>query len=105
MEVNIHPGLIGGIIGSLIGLAGGIVGTYFSIKNTNSQEEKTFMIRMAVYAWLSILTFLVLMFVLPMPYNFLLWIPYGILLLLGIRYVNKKQAEITKLNTKNEENK
>lgn len=88
-----HPGLIGGIIGSIIGLAGGLIGTYFSIKNTNRPEEKAFMIKMAIYMWIAILVFFSFLFLLPMPYNFLVWIPYGILLSLSIWYINKKQVE------------
>jgi hypothetical protein len=38
--------------------------------------------------------FLALLLFLPTPYRFLLWIPYGILLPIGIRYWNERQAEI-----------
>jgi len=37
---KMNTGLIGGIIGGIIGVAGGIIGTYFSIKNTNGPKER-----------------------------------------------------------------
>lgn len=87
-------GLIGGIAGSVIGVMGGAVGTYFSVKNTRGPRERAFMIRCAVVAWVAIAIFLLLMFLLPSPYRHYLWIPYAILLPVGIRYCNERQREI-----------
>jgi len=91
-------GLIGGIAGSVIGVLGGAVGTYFSVKNTRGPRERAFMIRCAVVcavvAWIAIALFLALMFLLPIPYRHYLWIPYAILLPVGIRYCNERQREI-----------
>jgi len=87
-------GLIGGITGGVLGLMGGIVGTYFSIKNTNGPREKAFMIKASLIGWFGILVFLVLMLLLPNPYRFLLWIPYGIILPIAIIRGNKIQAKI-----------
>lgn len=87
-------GLIGGIIGGVLGFAGGAVGTYFSIKNTNGPLERAFMVKAAVIAWIAIVVFIVLLLILPQPYNYLMWIPYGILLPLGIARCNKRQAEL-----------
>ena len=85
---------IGGIAGIVIGLAGGIIGTYLSIKNTNSPRERMFMIKFGIIAWIAVILFLSLMFILPNPYRFLLWIPYGILLPLGIIFCNRTQQRI-----------
>lgn len=85
---------IGGILGGVLGLAGGLVGTYFSIKNTDGPLERSFMIKASIYFWVGILLFLALLFALPNPYRWLLWIPYGILLPLGIIYGNRKQQAI-----------
>ena len=41
-----------------------------------------------------------LMFVLPNPYRYLLWIPYAILLPLGIVYANRTQQRIRKEESK-----
>ncbi len=87
-------GWAGGILGGIIGTLGGIIGCYFSIKNTNGPKEKSFMIKSVVVMWIAILLFLTLLFTLPKPYNFLLWIPYGILLPIAILYGNRKQQEI-----------
>lgn len=87
-------GLIGGIAGSVLGVLGGVIGTWFSIKNTNGPRERVFMVRTAAIAWVAITLFLVLLLSLPQPYNFLMWLPYGILLPLGIRRTNRIQAEI-----------
>ena len=88
-----NAGIMGGIIGSVLGTAGGVIGTYFSIKNTNGPLERAFMIKASVIAWIAITVFLALMFLLPYPYRLWLWIPYGILLPLGIIKLNKRLAE------------
>lgn len=89
-----HPGYIGAIVGSILGLAGGIIGTYFSIKNTNGPKERTFMIKASVVAWIAMGIFLALLFLLPNPYRWLVWIPYTIFLPIGIIYGNKRQTKI-----------
>ena len=89
-----HPGWIGAILGSLLGLLGGVIGTYFSIKNTNGPRERAFMIKVGIGVWVGILLFAGLLFALPSPYRFLLWIPYGVLLPLVIIYVNRTQQRI-----------
>jgi Ca2+/Na+ antiporter len=96
-----NTGLIGGIVGSVIGLAGGIIGTYFSIKNTNGPRERAFMIRASVICLVAILLFLALLFALPNPYKWFMWIPYGILLPLGIVYWNRKQQRIRQDESQN----
>ena len=87
-------GLIGAVIGCVIGLAGGIIGTYFSIKNTNGPKERAFMVRASIIGWLAMGIFLALLLLLPNPYRFLMWIPYGVLLPLGIIFGNKRLAQI-----------
>src|SRR6267378_5501879 len=88
-------GTVGGIIiGGIIGLAGGAVGTYASIKNTEGPRERQFMVRAAIAAWVGITLFLVLLFVLPRPYRWLIWIPYGVALPLAIVCLNRKQQAI-----------
>ena len=83
-----------GWIGGIVGVAGGIFGTYCSIRNTNGPRERAFMIRAAAICWVGILIFVVLVFVLPHPYRLLMWIPYGILLPLGIVTGNRMQQRI-----------
>lgn len=97
-----NPGLVGGIVGSLLGVAGGLIGTYFSIKNTNGPRERAFMIRSAMVCWIGVSVFLAGMFLVP-PARLWLWIPYGILLPLGIGCANKKQRAIRRTELANAE--
>lgn len=87
-------GWIGGILGGVLGLAGGIIGTYCGIRNTNGPRERRFMVRAAVVTWVGVLLFLALLFWLPSPWRFLLWVPYGILLPVGIILGNRRQQQI-----------
>jgi len=89
-----NVGMIGGILGGILGVAGGVIGTYFSIKNTGGPMERAFMIRASVIAWAAIALFVGLMVLLPSPYRYVLWIPYGILLPYGIIKTNRRAAEI-----------
>jgi uncharacterized membrane protein YfcA len=87
-------GLIGGIIGGALGVAGGAIGTYFSIRNTSGPNERSFMIRVSVVAWVAVTAFLGGLLMLPKPFNWLMWVPYAIALPLGIRWSNRRQLEI-----------
>jgi hypothetical protein len=89
-----HPGLVGGIVGSLVGIAGGVLGTYFSIKNTNGPLERAFMVKCVALAWIAVAIFLGLLLVLPVAYRIYVWIPYGVLLLWSMKKISRKQAEI-----------
>src|SRR5262245_49987066 len=90
---TMNLGLVGGIVGSLVGVAGGLIGTYFSIKNTNGPRERAFMIRAVLVCWIALGALFAAMFLLPQA-RLWIWIPYFILLPFGIRYLNKKQAAI-----------
>jgi Ca2+/Na+ antiporter len=92
---------IGVITGGVIGLLGGMIGTYFSIKNTNGPHERAFMVKASVVTWTALLFFFILIAALPNPYRWLMWIPYGILMPLGIIYSNRKQQEIRQQETQN----
>jgi len=87
-------GMVGGIIGGILGLAGGAIGTYASIKNTVGPRERQFMVRTAIVTWVVVTLFVVLLFVLPSPYRWLIWIPYGVALPLAIVSLNRKQQAI-----------
>ena len=92
-----NTALIGGVVGGAIGILGGIVGTYFSIKNTTGIKERAFMIKCCIACWIAIGLFLGLMFTLPVPFRHFLWIPYAVLLPLGITAANRKQSKIKKM--------
>jgi hypothetical protein len=73
---------------------GGAIGTYFSVKNTFGPRERTFMVKVAVVAWVAITAFVLGLLTLPRPFNMLLWIPYLIALPLGILWCNRRQQLI-----------
>jgi len=75
-------------------LSGSAIGTYFSVKNTSGARERVFMIRVSVFTWIAVSIFVAALMFLPKPYNWLLWIPYGIALPPTIIRWNKRQMEI-----------
>lgn len=75
-------------------IVGSAVWTYFSIKNTDGPLERAFMVKAAAIAWVAIVVFIVLLLILPQPYNYLMWIPYSTLLPLSIAKCNKRRAEL-----------
>jgi hypothetical protein len=85
---------VGGLLGGAVGVLGGILGTYASVKNTNGPRERAFVVRVAALCWLLVLAFLAGLLLLPGWYKHLLWIPYVILLVIGIRYWNQMQMRI-----------
>lgn len=94
MDTGMMVGWAGGILGCVIGLAGGIFGTCCGIKNTQGPRERAFMVKASVVCWAAVILFLGLMFALPKPYCHLLWIPYAILLPVGVVFSNRSQQRI-----------
>jgi len=94
-------GLIGAIVGGLGGLAGGVIGTCFSIRNTKGPRERAFVMKASAICWVGCLVFLGLLFILPSPYRWLLWIPYAILLPIGIGAWNRRQFAIRQEEAQN----
>lgn len=84
----------------MLGIAGGMVGTYCGIRSTNSRRERAFMIKSSVVCWAFVILFLCLSFTLSIPYRYYLWIPYAILLLLGILIANRMQRRISREESK-----
>lgn len=90
----VNPGLVGGLAGCLIGLVGGLIGTRASIRNTSGPRERAFVVRASIVFWSAGIVFLALLILLPTPWRFLMWIPFGILLPLGIIRWNRTQQRI-----------
>src|SRR5262245_7632232 len=88
------PGLIGGLVGSVVGLAGGAIGTYVSIRNTVGPRERAFMIRVARVIWIAVTGFVVAVLIVPYPYKWVLWVAYVPLLLTAIVWGNRRQRQI-----------
>jgi len=89
-----NAGMVGAIVGSAVGILGGVIGTYASIVNTQGPRERQLMVRAAVVAWILLTAFVVLLFLLPNPYRWFLWIPYGLILPWAIVSLNRKQRVI-----------
>ena len=89
-------GWIGPIVGGGLGLLGGLVGTYFSVKNTNGPRERRFVIKASIVCWIVVLLFVAGMALIPSWYKVLLVIPYVIGLIVGVRKWNEIQFRIQK---------
>lgn len=81
-------------IGPLLGLAGGIYGSWNTIRQTKGPRERAFAVRMSWLMFFVLTAWLVLLLITPQPYNWLWWIPYGIMLPLFIRHFNRRQQEL-----------
>jgi len=97
-----NAGLIGGILGGVLGIAGGVIGTYFSIKNTNGPKERSFMIKTSIVFWIFAVVFITFLLVIRSPYKWFLWIPYGVFLPISIQFVNKRLSQIRKEELQNQ---
>jgi hypothetical protein len=86
--------LLGAFGGAGIGILGGLVGTYFSIRNTNGPRERGFVVRAAVLCWVAIAAFLAALWFTPKPYDLLLWLPYMAALPFAVRAWNRRQERI-----------
>ena len=87
-------GIIGGIAGCVIGCIGGAIGTYCSIKRAKNEASRSFIKKASFVSWLLIVFFLAALLLIPRPWNFLAWLPYGFVMAFGIRYMNKRIFEL-----------
>lgn len=87
-------GLLGGILGSIGGILGGVFGTWCAVRNCAGPRERAYIVRVAVVGWLLVLGFVAALLLLPHPERMWLWLPYGILLSLGIVTVNRRQQQL-----------
>ena len=86
-----------GLLGAIVGLLGGAVGTYLSIKNTSRPKERRFMLKTALVLWIVLGVMVFLLFIIPIPQRWLLWIPFFIVMTampFAILAGNKRQAQI-----------
>jgi cell division protein FtsW (lipid II flippase) len=79
--------------GSALGILGGIVGTYFSIRNTNSPRERRFMIYAAVFAWFILGLIGAVVFVMP-PLRAWGWTPLVVTVVTGVPIINRRVERI-----------
>jgi Ca2+/Na+ antiporter len=91
-------GWIGGILGSVIGIAGGVFGTYCSLKAATGPAQRAVMLGWAIACWAIVILFLIGLFYIPQPYNFLMWIPYPLALMWLIRTGNAECQKAQQLD-------
>jgi len=94
-------GLVGGLLGGAIGVAGGIFGTWCSVRAAQSDRERRYLVRWAVYFWVGISVFLALLFLLPEPYRWFLWLPYALALGWAVHRCNVGQMKIRETEARN----
>ncbi len=84
---------IGGIFGSVLGILGGVVGTYFSIRNTNSRRERRFVIRAAIVVWMALGLTALAVFYRPALRTWA-WVPICLMVVVGVPLGNRLQERI-----------
>ena len=94
-------GWIGGGVGSLIGLAGAIIGIRYGTKNTCGPRERAFLVKMTVVLVIAIGAVTVLPWFLPKTYGWVVFIPFTLLLVIGIPYCNRTQMRIRQEEAQN----
>ncbi|HAW28123.1 MAG TPA: hypothetical protein DCY03_08400 [Planctomycetaceae bacterium] len=95
-------GLIGAVGGTLLGLLGGVYGTWNSIQQTKGPRERAYVKKMALMFFIVVPLFVVLVFVLPDPWNYYIWLPYGLWLTTTIRRSALKQQAIREAEARDE---
>ena len=95
-----NPGIIAAIVGGAVGVLGGVIGTYFSIRNTNGPRERAFVIQASVVCVVFVLAFVGCMCLLPGVYKIYIVPVYIVVLVAGIQFCNKKQQRIRREESK-----
>ena len=88
-------------VGCTLGLLGAAIGSWVSIHNTKGPRERAFVIRSVIYAWLLMILIMLPFLFIGSAYFAFAWIPYTILMSIGVSYWNKKQAKIRKEESHN----
>lgn len=81
-----------GIAISAVGVTGATIATFTTIRGARGPQERAFVVRSALEAWLAIAVLFALMYHTPPPYTYLLLIPYFIHLpIMTYRFTTKQQ--------------
>lgn len=93
-------GALGPYVGPIFGLLGGAFGTYCSVRKTQTPGERQLMLKSALALWMGLLLLIGLPFVLwrlgtlPAQSYWLSFILFFVLLVPGIVYINRRQAQL-----------
>jgi hypothetical protein len=83
---------MGVIVGASLGVLGAVIGLLTSLKEAPSAPIRSFMIKSSLITAALALSFLVAFLSIPGWYRFLLFIPYGIALIVFIRGRNRRRT-------------
>lgn len=86
-------GTIGGIIGIVGGFAGGFIGAYCSYRRAKSSRERRFVVWASIAILVYVGLFLAVFSLLPSARDWI-WAFYFIVLMFGIRCLNRWQSKI-----------
>ncbi len=94
MDWAAFAGWGGAIIGTLLGFAGGAFGTWCTLRSAQGPRERAFLVRASIVIWIAVLGFLAAVLFLPAPYKHLIWAPYILGLMGGVRLLNRRIEQI-----------
>lgn len=90
MIASYADSLTGIIVGASLGVLGAVIGLLASLRQAQSSPARSFFIRSSAITAALTLSFLLAFLLIPGWYRFLLFIPYGIILLVLIRACNRR---------------
>jgi hypothetical protein len=97
--ITMNPGLLCGIIGSLIGLAGGVCGAWASARRVSSAKERRYVIWSSIAFLVGISLYLTAMFVVPHRYHPFLQVAYAVALPFAVLGTIRGHARIAAEST------
>jgi len=86
--------IIGSIVRLVVGVGVGLVGTYFIIKKVKGPRERAFTVKAGIVGWVCIVACALGMQLLPRLYASWLALIYVVGLVIGMRFVFRKQGQI-----------
>ena len=93
-QIGMIAGWIGGILGIVLGFGGGLIGVYVPYRLATSPRQKAYILRSAAFVLGLVMALMVGLTLVPAPWNLLVWIPYIVMLLVSIGWMNKGQKRI-----------
>lgn len=86
--------ILGGILGAFAGIVGSVYGVRASLKQCRTAAERRVVWQLTLGVGGLVAGLLAGLFLIPRPYNWLVWIPYPFLLIGCIGYGNRKLAAL-----------
>jgi hypothetical protein len=83
-----------GVLGSFVGIVGSVFGVRATLKQCKTAAERRVVWQLTLGIGLLVAALLAGLFLIPRPFNWLVWIPYPFLLIGCIGYGNRKLAAL-----------